>query len=331
MLVYSLLLFLFSISFSCLSSALPGQITTNPRNAMTSHNVMVVDLDVGLPPADLGFEVSFNDGVRIDTLQAENVFIELMVRLARRNGQEDVQASTYRTPNYPDVAIVVERETGQEFKVVHFLWILHDLHVTMVHQKGAHFVSALSTAYLHDHVVAYVAIGPNRRNLQSESAGENAFNASAAYGEPTGRPQFSKRIGTMVGVEPSSSLFNLTDQSDSLMRRNLVTAITYTSGIDLGEQNMYLMYNNAILALADTNPFQSRALFRIRNSHYGIEFHILPPNPPRARPPMNTKDDSLEVIARMAAYTAQQRRFTEIVALATVNRIIISTTALIRG
>lgn len=342
-------------SLFCLSSALPTPSVASPLGDISlSQNGVEVANNVSAGPPGLTFNFEFNDRHPINTLQAENMIIVAMAQLAQGNTDNYVRdRKIWLTREFPEVIVLVEPSGPTSMKIIHLLWALVNLHGGIVRAKESSWVACSNTLFLNGNRVGAVGLVPKPRNGQLTLQDASNTSSVADVSNPvfTDLPDFSSRMTRSSSpnsdsdsdsdIEVSSTPSSFPSSSASPVDNNdihnstslkeltlgpLTTNTRFLGRTNLGEQNLYLMYSNTILALADDTHFAPDLFFRIRNQRLRISMSINPPLPQRTRPPMNTKKDSIKVVARTALFTANERRFDELETVARIDGIIIQNT-----
>ena len=305
---------------------LPSVLGAPSTSSLDSISAYKNETSVAAPdPPGLTYQTTLTDGTSLNTLQAETLIVMTLADLALRNQQDDLQSRRWTATAYPDVAIRLRVLQGQQFKRLYVKWALYHTQVTLVERKGPRWVAASTKVYLRGQMLGRVELVPGSTNAQPGPVDASTRNVTDALNGGTFPSITSKKRSDMIGENgPTSNSTSLDDESLgngglNVTRGQFEVAVAYPSEVNLGEQNLYLMYSNTILALINENPFNPRVEFVIRNRDLGITLLLLPPNPPRTTPPFNTLEYSLRVISRIAQFTTINRRFTEVQALALID------------
>ena len=266
--------------------------------------------NVVAPPPGLSNEFQFNDAVRIDTSQAENLIVGFMVDIAQKRPQDDVVDASYTTARSPDVSISVEPERGQHFKNVHLLWVLHDLLAEMAARKGSQFVAAADHVDLNDVHIASVGLLPSRR--PGSVAISQGTNKPSTASQPDGGDDVITTSRSIKRADDDTTNLPSSNQtSTQSLGRGLSIDTFFVSTVALNEQNLYRMYANAIVALFDIPNWNPRQTVDISNPTLGIKFTLLP-NPRQTGPPRLARGDAIRTVGGIATYTQERRRYTEV-------------------
>ena len=326
------LLFLAVVSFCSFAFALSIPATTSIDDTTVSEDGLNLNTSLGVEPSGIVYEIDFQDRLPIENLQTNFIIIRVMALLAQRDLQSNVpHGETFVHPTYQDVAIRVDVEKDEPFKVNYLLWALHNTHIELAKQKGDNYVSARTRIVLYDHVVGYLLV---IKREQSEQQGLLTFpnvtdpssiitdNFSTSKRSPRTSENgkntiFAPRTWLTTsehehGPTPdlTTSKFSFSGVGNVSTNENLRVTFDYVSHFDLGQQDLYIMYGNVILGLLDV--FDRNLRFRVRNPHRHIEANIDLPKPRRTRPPYNTRARSIQAVEMIATFTALHRRFDEI-------------------